>query len=157
MLHHVDLRGRAESILGCQIASFPVKYLGLPLSTTRVPKAQLQGVVNKIADKLPPWQGPLMARSGRLVWIKSVLMAVPTYTLMAEKLPSWVRAEIDSICRRFLWAGKDGSTRGKCMVAWPTVCRPIALGGLGVTDLRLAGYALQTHWLWLQRTDRECA
>ena len=39
------------------------------------------------------------------------------------------------------------------MVAWPTVCRPVELGGLGVTDLRLAGYVLQTRWLWLQRTD----
>lgn len=43
------------------------------------------------------------------------------------------------------------------MVAWNTCCRPTELGGLGVSDLRLSGYALQTRWLWLQRTDQERA
>jgi hypothetical protein len=61
--------------------------------------------------------------------------------------------EIDAICRKFLWVGKDESINGKCLVTWKTVCRPTELGGLGITDLRLAGYALQSRWLWLQKTD----
>ena len=39
------------------------------------------------------------------------------------------------------------------MVAWNTARRPTELGGLGITDLKLVGYALQTRWLWLQKTD----
>jgi hypothetical protein len=27
------------------------------------------------------------------------------------------------------------------------------LGGLGISDLKLTGYALQMRWLWLQKTD----
>jgi hypothetical protein len=42
-----------------------------------------------------------MARNGRLVWVKSVLRAVPIYAMMAENLPPWARNEIDAICRRF--------------------------------------------------------
>jgi hypothetical protein len=38
-----------------------------------------------------------------------------------------------------------------------TVCRPTELGGLGVPDLKQSGYAMKTHWLWLQRTDQERA
>jgi hypothetical protein len=30
-------------------------------------------------------------------------------------------------------------------------------GGLGVIDLRLAGVALRTRWLWLQRTEPDKA
>jgi len=30
-------------------------------------------------------------------------------------------------------------------------------GGLGVSDLKLAGYALQTRWLCLQKTDQDRA
>ncbi|XP_066316048.1 uncharacterized protein [Miscanthus floridulus] len=72
---------------------------------------------------------------------------------MADNLPPWARKEIDAICRKFLWVGKDASVRGKCMVAWNTARRPTELGGLGITDLKLVGYALQTRWLWLQKTD----
>jgi hypothetical protein len=90
-----------------------------------------------------------MARNGRLVWIKSVLRAVPIYSMMADSLPPWAAREIDAICIKFLWVGGDASVRGRCMVAWNTACRPTELGGLGIADLKLVGYALQTRWLWL--------
>lgn len=38
--------------------------------------------------------------------------------------------------------GKMQQCAVKCMVAWATCCRPTELGGLGITDLKLAGYAL---------------
>lgn len=117
----------------------------------------MQSVVEAVARKLPPCHGVLMARSGRLVWIKSVLRAVPIYAMMADNFPHWATKEIDAICRKFLWVGSDASVRGKCMVAWIAVCKPTQFGGLGVSDLRLQGYALQTRWLWLQKTDSERA
>jgi hypothetical protein len=43
------------------------------------------------------------------------------------------------------------------MVNWPAVCLPTEAGGPGVLDMRLAGIALHTRWLWLQRTDAERA
>lgn len=110
---------------------------------------EFQALVEIVARKLPPCHGSLMARSGHLVWIKSVLHAVPVYSMMAESLPAWAREEIDATCRKFLWVGKDEAVRGKCMVAWQTCCRPTKLGGLGISDLKLASYALQTRWLWL--------
>ena len=89
------------AILGCQVQEFPIKYLGLPLSTRAIPKQHYQSMVEAVARKLPPCHGSLMARSGRLVWIKSVLRSVPIYAMMAENLPGWARKEIDSICRKF--------------------------------------------------------
>lgn len=144
-------------ILGCQVLEFPIRYLGLPLSTKAIPKAHYQSLVDAVARKLLPCHGALMARSARLVWIKSVLGAMPIYAMMAESLPPWARKELDAICRKFFWAGGDQSIRGKCMVAWSTCCRPTLLGGLGISDLKLAGYALQTWWLWLRQTDQDRA
>jgi hypothetical protein len=46
------------------------------------------------------------------VWIKSVLRAVPIYSMIADSLPPWARKEIDAICRKFFWVGKDESVRG---------------------------------------------
>lgn len=146
-----------QAILGCRISEFSIDYLGLLLSSKKISKARIQAIVDAVAKRLPVCHGPLMAKSGRLVWIKSVLAAIPIYALIADGLPPWAQKEIAGICRRFLWTGKEGSIHGKCMVAWPTVCRPKELGGLGIPDINLSGIALQTRWLWLQQTDGQRA
>jgi hypothetical protein len=58
--------------------------------------------------------------------------------MMAENVPPWARKEINGIYIRFFWAGMDQSVRGKYMVAWQTCCRSTELGGLGISDLKLA-------------------
>jgi hypothetical protein len=56
-----------QQILGCQLAEFPITYLGLPLSTRRIPKARIQSTIEAIGRRLLGCYGPLMARSGRLI------------------------------------------------------------------------------------------
>ncbi|WVZ68219.1 hypothetical protein U9M48_017182 [Paspalum notatum var. saurae] len=135
-------KSSVSPIFECTVSELPVTYLGLPLHYKKLPKACTQVLIDKVANRLPAWQGSLMARSGRLVWIKSVMLAVPIYAMMANALPPWARREIMAICRRFFWAGADSSVRGKCAVNWPAVARPFEHGGLGVLDLRLMGFAL---------------
>lgn len=151
-----DMLNEIQHILGCQVTTFPIRYLGLPLSTTKVPKAHIQRTVDAVARRLAASHGPLMAKSGRLIWVKSVLSAIPVYYMIADGLPPWAKKEIDAICRRFLWAGKDGDARGKCMVTWKTT-HPKDIGGLGISDLKLVATAFEAKWLWLQKTDRDRA
>jgi hypothetical protein len=40
---------------------------------------------------------------------------------------------IDKLRRSFLWAGAAECREGHCLVAWPTVCQPKSIGGLGRT------------------------
>jgi hypothetical protein len=49
---------------------------------------------------------------------------------------------IDKHYRAFLWRDSDSVSGGHCLLAWPKVYRPANLGGLGLTDLALQGYAL---------------
>ena len=42
--------------LPCQLQDFPCKYLGVPLSIHKLTKAQIQPVIDKIADQLPGWK-----------------------------------------------------------------------------------------------------
>jgi hypothetical protein len=67
---------------------FLIRYLGLPLSTKRLPKNCMQATVavDAVARKLLACHGPLMARRGRLIWIKSILAAVPIYCMLADGL-----------------------------------------------------------------------
>jgi hypothetical protein len=45
-----------QQILGCQIAQFPIRYLELPLSTSKIPKAAVQSTVDAVARRLPTCQ-----------------------------------------------------------------------------------------------------
>jgi hypothetical protein len=143
----------ATSMFPCQLMEFPLKYLGIPLLVHKLPKAALQSLADRAADKLPAWKGYLMHRSGRLALIKSTPSAIPVYTSIGVGLQPWLIKAPVKIMKAFLWMGTEEVKVGKCAMAWCRMQRPLALGGLWVTDLRLQGMVLKLRWLWLQRQD----
>jgi hypothetical protein len=48
---------------------------------------------------------------------------------------------------RFFWEGV-GDKRKYHMVDWATVCKPKALGGLGVMNTKSMNIALMVKWIW---------
>ena len=144
---------RVRDILGCQIGSFPCRYLGLQLSTGQLSRANWQPLIDRVIAFLPPWQRGLLQRSGRLILIKAVVAAKPIHHLLIAEAPDWVLEEINGWMRAFFWAGKAEINGGNCLVSWWKVCKPLQFGGLGVKDLRLQGLALRVQWEWLRRTD----
>ena len=62
---------------------------------------------------------------------------------------------MDKIRRGFLWRGRKDAKGGHCLVAWGKVCLPKELGGLGISDLTLLGWALRMMWVWLQKLEPE--
>jgi hypothetical protein len=82
---------------------FPTKYLGIPLSTHKLPKVALQPMVDKVADKLTAWKGRLMHRSGRLALIKSTLAAMPINISINIDLPRLLLRALEKIMKGFLW------------------------------------------------------
>jgi hypothetical protein len=54
-----------QNILPCELASFPCKYLGLPLSLHKLSKHQFWPLIDKIADRLP-----CINRAGRRILVQ---------------------------------------------------------------------------------------
>jgi len=73
--------------------------------------------------------------------------------LIALNVPKWFIKAINKIRRAFLWKGRKEAQGGCCLVAWEKVQRPLELGGLGIPNLEIMGWALQVRWLWLRKTD----
>ena len=148
-----DIIEVVSGTLQCTTASFPSAYLGLPISDKKLRKGDLMTwIEQKIANKLPGWKASLMSLSGRAVMVRFVLSAVLIYLLVALKVPKWFIKAIDKIRRSFLWKGRKEVNGGCCLVAWEKVMRPLELGGLGIHNLEVMGWALQMRWLWIGKT-----
>lgn len=130
-------------------------YLGLPLTLRRLKMVHLQRTVDRGRARLAGWQGKLLNPAGRRELVRSVLGAIPTYLLTAMKPPKQFLKDFDKMRRRFLWAGDEEITGGKCKVAWTLVARPIEFGGLGILDLGKFSRALRLRWLWFSWTNPE--
>lgn len=112
----------------------------------RLSKNDFLGLIDKIADKLPGWKAACLQPASRTILVKLVLTAVPVHHLIALRCPKWVIKAIDKI-RRFLWKGHKDIKGGHCLVRWERVCRSPDLGGLGIHNLEILGWALNMRWL----------
>jgi hypothetical protein len=142
------------NILQCTPSSFPCTYLGLPISDKKLSRNILMNWVDKIADRLPNWKARLLNLAGRTALVRFVLSAIPVYLFLAMNVPKWVINKIDKIRKGFVWRGRKEINGGSCLVAWDSVTRPLKYGGLGIPNLQHMCWALQTKWLWLQKTDQ---
>jgi len=129
-------------------ASFPIRYLGLPLSTTRLKNVDFQPVVDKMTGKLNAWNGRNVTMSRRLTLVKSVLTSQVIHLLSALRVPKGILKLIDNKRKQFLWAGNEVLTGGKCKVNWIRAARSKKGGGLGILHLGKFSRALRLRWLW---------
>jgi len=129
-------------------ASFPIRYLGLPLSIRRLRRVDFQLLIDKVAARLSVWRGRNITQAGRVTLTKAVLSSQPVYLLTALSTTNGVLDSIGRHRKRFLWAGDERLTGGKCKINWPTVARQTYLGGAGLLDLERFARALQIRWLW---------
>ncbi|KAL2224663.1 UNVERIFIED_CONTAM: hypothetical protein Sindi_3035500 [Sesamum indicum] len=131
--------------LGFQEGHLPMRYLGLPLISSRLTISDCQPLISKIDARINGWEGISLSYAGRVQIIKSVLSALSLYWASAFILPKKVISEIEKRLRTFLWKGTTSS--GYAKVAWKDVCRPMDEGGLGFKDISTLNRALMSKKL----------
>jgi hypothetical protein len=131
-----------RQLLPCDLRDFPCRYLGLPLSLKKLTKEQLQPIIDRIADQLPSWKADLLTKPGRKFLVQFVLTGMMIYLAMALDFPAWAYKAINKLHRDFFWRGRSEAKGGHCQVVWGVVCRPMKLGGLGISSLKELGWSL---------------
>ncbi|GKD29751.1 hypothetical protein Tco_1240529 [Tanacetum coccineum] len=110
-------------ILPFEEGCLPVKYLGVPLVTSRLVFRDCKELIEKVQARVDDWKNKFLSAAGRLQLIRSVLSSMHIYWASMFILPSRVLSDIENIIRGFLWC--HGSMRkGRAKVAWDVVCLP---------------------------------
>jgi hypothetical protein len=119
------------SILGCSVASLPIKYLGLPLSAKYKDSKIWTSIIEKMETRLAGWKRLYLSKGGRLKLINSTLSNLPTYFLSLFPIPMGVTNRLKKRQRDFLWGG-IGDEFKLHLVNWSKICSPKVLEVLGV-------------------------
>ncbi|KAL2237644.1 UNVERIFIED_CONTAM: hypothetical protein Sindi_0956100 [Sesamum indicum] len=130
-----------------------MRYLGLPLLSSRLTVADCNPLLLKIDKRIAGWEGMALSYAGRVQIIKSVLLSLSLYWSSAFILPKKVTNEIEKRLRTFLWKGTTNS--GYAKVAWKDLCRPKDEGVIGFKDIAILNRTLMTKKLCdIIRCDR---
>ncbi|KAL2248049.1 UNVERIFIED_CONTAM: hypothetical protein Sindi_2657200 [Sesamum indicum] len=134
------------TIMGFQGGQLPMRYLGLPLLSSRLSISDCQPLLLKIDARINGWEGIFsLSYAGRIQIIKSVLLAMSIYWVSAFILQKAIIKQIEKRLRTFLWKGT--STSGYAKVAWKDVCKPINEGGQGIKDIGFLNCSLMAKKL----------
>ncbi|KAJ6897722.1 hypothetical protein NC652_024515 [Populus alba x Populus x berolinensis] len=148
----VNLQNDIQHQIGIPLRTLPVRYLGVPLISTRLTHTDCIPLVERITSRIKLWTSSSLTYAGRLQLIKSVLFSIQVYWSSIFILPCSTIKTIERILSVFLWKGTSLSTSG-AKVAWTSVCYPVQEGGLGLKKLTTWIKAATLKHIWHLLTD----
>lgn len=110
-----------------------MNYLGATIGGSPKKKVFWKPLARKIKTKLNAWRCSIISKAGRLVLIKAILNAIPTYWMGIHKVPVGITKEIELQERKFLWGeiSPNNTHRRKLhTIRWEIITRPKNKGGL---------------------------
>lgn len=123
------------------------KYLGLSEHFGRKNKDIFPRIVDKIQQRAISWSSRFLCTAGKLVLLKAVISALPTYSMSCFKLPISLCKQIQSALTRFWWDEKSDKKK-ICWVSWEKLCLPKGQGDLDFREIETFNDALLAKLAW---------
>lgn len=147
-----EVQQAIASELGFVIGKLPVKYLGVPLISSRLSHEDCAPIIDKINAKIASWANRYLSFAGRLQLINSVIFHMHMCWCSIFILPRKIMVMIERMCRNFLWTGQ-WSEKGMPTVAWKDICLPKREGGLGIKQIDASNTVAIGKYLWRSHTN----
>ncbi|GKB20043.1 hypothetical protein Tco_0853966 [Tanacetum coccineum] len=145
VLNHVKLS--IFQILPFEEGKLPVKYLGVPLVSSRLLIRDCVELIDRVQTRIQDWKNKSLLEAGHFQLIRSVLGVMHIYWASVFILPSCVLLNIEQLVRGFLWS-PSSLKKGRSKVAWEVVCLPKNEVGLGIRRLEVFNSALMITHIW---------
>ncbi|CAA7026594.1 unnamed protein product [Microthlaspi erraticum] len=97
-----QIESAAIANYGFPIGSFPIRYLGLPLTCRKLRISEYSPLVEKLSKQFTTWSVRTLSFAGRLQLISSVIMGSVNFWSSTFILPKGCIRQIESLCSRFL-------------------------------------------------------
>lgn len=140
-------------IFNCQVGLFPIRYLGVPVSPSRLHAIDWTPLHDKNGKKLDIWKGGSLSIAGRTTLINSSMSNSFIYHMSMYLLPQTTTEKLDRQRRTFFWQG-GGQKRKYHLVRWEKICKSKKKGGLGIKDIRKMNISLLCKWWWKLDTEQ---
>jgi len=90
---------------------FPLNYLGVPITASRLIKVECSNLLEKILMKVRIWTTKHLFFAGRALLINTTVFGMINYWASIFILPNSVIESLTQICRNFLWGGQKNTRR----------------------------------------------
>lgn len=141
------LRIELLSIMGFNEGKLPVRYLGVPLISSKLSHVDCSQLISRITRRIQLWTNKVLSYAGRAQLIKSILFSMQVYWSSLFILPIKVIREVEALLRAFFWSGPELKKSG-AKVAWVHLCIPRNEGGLGFKDIEIWNKAVVSKHVW---------
>lgn len=144
-----DTQHRILQLTGFQLGHLPIKYLGLPLITSKLTATDCQPLLDRFCAKIQSWTSKFLSFGGRLTLIRVILNGIFGYWSMHLFLPKSILKKLNSIMFKFLWGGfykPDGRCHHK--VSWQDCCLPKSEGGLDIRNIFIWNNSAILFQIW---------
>jgi len=138
---------KVHQILEMQQTGDLGKYLGLPEMFGRKKKDMFNLIIDRIRQRSLSWSSKFLSTAGKATMLKSVLAAMPTYTMSCFKIPGSPSKRIQSALTRFWW-DSSAEKHKMCWISWQKLTQPKGVGGLGFRDITCFNDGLHAKISW---------
>ena len=83
-----SVRDAILDMTGFRLGSFPIKYLGVPLISSKLSHSDYQPFLDKIIARIQSWTSSSLSFAGRLQLISSVLYSIQAYCCTMFIIPN---------------------------------------------------------------------
>jgi ribonuclease HI len=153
-----DRRVAVKEELNIQVEAFSEKYLGLPTAVGKLTSEVFDYIAERIRSKLNGRSERNLSYAAKEVLIKSVIQAMPTYSMACFLLGKGTIQKLVSLMAQFWWSGSLDK-RSMHWMAWDKIAVPKEWGGMGFRELHLFNLALlgKQGWRLMSTPNSLCA